>query len=200
MTTLLRSIYFASSILLCYRPYNLQACPLPANASCSECQAIRYIENGRNEPNVRLNVIVDLLRSQNALLDFTDAVNSAERHGFIFSAVSSISPPLETCLSEDSSRDPNIGTPCTHNLTMMGVGGALPSCNWNYTCEYSVNRFPQYLWRAQCADNAQPIFYRIPVLTVTPESEGDCLPFTSTNTVYTWRMETVAVACSCNTA
>ena len=191
MTTLLTSIYLmlASSILLCYKLRNLQACPLPANASCSECQVIREIQ-GLNEPNVNLNIIINLFHALNNPNDFIHAI---ERPGLMFDT-SSINSSLETCLH---SRDPNVGTPCTHNLQM--VGDPLLTCRWNYTCDYSPNRFPQYLWRAQCPDNAQQVFYRIPVLTVTPESEGDCLPFTNTRTVYRWEMEMVAVACTCNT-
>lgn len=186
------SFYLLVTILLGYQLGNLQACPLPANASCSECDALRYIQLGHNNLNINLSALIDINLSLNTIIDFSHTINSVERHDFSFRISSTGS--VGDCLGDD----PNAGTPCTHHLQMEG--DSLPRCQWNYTCDYSPNRFPQYLWRAQCADNAHPIFYRIPVLTLEPGTEDGCIPFSSAHAVYRWGMEKVAVACSCNSA
>lgn len=179
-------------ILFGYRPHNLQACPLPSNAPCSECQVLRYIQlDHRRQLNVNLNVTLDLALSQNTADDFHETINSAVRHDdFSFEAQHRGS--AESCLGSD----PNTGSPCTHDFQMTGAD--VPSCRWNYTCDYSPNRFPQYLWRAHCMGAAHPIFYKIPTLTLASENGSDCLPFTGTQTVYRWGLEMVAVACSCS--
>lgn len=183
------SIYLVSLSIILLGYNNLQACPLPSNASCTECQVLRYIQlNHSRQLNVNLTVTLDLLHSQNNPNDFSDAINPDNRHDFSFEpyAVGSV----ESCLGSD----PNTGSPCTHNIRMEGDN--LPSCQWDYTCDYSPNRFPQYLWRAQCTGAAQPIIYHIPTLTLESAREGDCLPFAGTQAVYRWQLEKVAVACT----
>ena len=99
---------------------------------------------------------------------------------------------VANCFGED----PNIGTPCTHNIRMTGPA----TCRWNYTCDYSPNRFPQYIWKAECPESSHPIFYPVPTLTVETQGGTGCLPFTEANTVYRWGQEKVAVACACTSS
>lgn len=188
------SIYSVSLLLILigYTPHNLlQACPLPANASCTECQLLRYIQLNRSRQlNISLNVAIDLALSQNTADNFQETINSDDRHDSISFELNQ-RDSVESCLLVD---DPNAGSPCTHDFQKTGAG---LSCKWNYTCDYNPNRFPQYLWKAECMGSAHPIFYQIPTLTLENKSGSDCLPFTGTQTVYKWGLEKVAVACSC---
>lgn len=188
------SIYSISLLifLLGYRLRTLQACPLPSNASCSECHVLRYIQLDvdNRQLNINLSVELDLVLTQNTAKNFLDTINSVVRHDdFSFEAHRKGS--AKSCLDND----PYARSPCSHDIQMAGAD--VPTCRWNYTCEYSPNRFPQYLWRAHCAGSAHPIFYKIPTLTLESEGGNDCLPFTGAQTVYRWGLEKVAVACSC---
>jgi hypothetical protein len=137
---------------------------------------------------------MDLSASQNTATEFADDINSVERQD---SAPSfDIFPVPEgaarSCLGNNTNR-----VPCDLRLQMPTDPDTPSACRWNYTCDYSKSRFPQYLWKAQCTGNAHPIFYRVPVLTLQPGSETGCLPFTSDHAVYRWEIEMVPVACSC---
>ncbi len=184
------SIYLFIILLGC-RHHILQACPLPSNASCNDCQVLRYIQLDRNrELNINLTVPIDLGLSQNTANNFARVINSEQTsEDFFFEAYSLGS--VASCLGSD----PNAGSPCTHNFRM--AGSPLPTCRWNYTCDYSPNRFPQYIWKAECMHSAHPIFYSIPTLTLESDGESGCLPFTRVKPVYRWGLQKVPVACSC---
>lgn len=184
-------IYAIAILIILLGHSNLQACPLPANASCSECQLLRYIHlNHSRELNVNLTVALDLALSQNTADNFCETINSVVRHDD-FSYEARATGAAESCLGSD----PNAGSPCTQHIQMAGAD--VPSCRWSYSCDYSPNRFPQYLWRAQCTGSANPIFYKVPTLTLESQRGSDCLPFTGDQAVYRWGLEKVAVACTC---
>lgn len=176
--------------------HNLCACPLPANLSCSECEVQRYIQQSHNSQlNINITVGLNLALSQNTHYEFARFINSINNDDFSFDSTP-LSGPVTTCYGNDF----EAGSPCTHSIQM--VGGSLPRCTWNYTCEYSPRRFPQYLWKAQCATppqgyRAQEIFYEVPTLTLDSMTETSCLPFQGPEAVYRWDIERVPVACSC---
>lgn len=182
------SLFSLLIILLSYRLHNLQACPLPANASCAECDVLRYIQGldgaGHNRQlNVNLTVALDLDHSQNTAINFIR--NHTNSGLYRINSLDSV----EGCLGSNHT----VGTACTHNIEMV----VSSSCRWNYTCDYSPNRFPQYLWKAECTGSAHPITYSVPILALETERESGCLPFAGGEAVYRWKLEEVTVACTC---
>lgn len=178
-------------ILLGYRLVNLQACPLPPSIQCSACEVLQYINDLENSQlDINLTVAMNLDQSRNTPDTFRQHINSDDNNmDFSFDSFS-LRPNLTGCSDRNT-----IGSPC--NLGFRMGGGRLPACTWNYTCNYSPNRFPQYIWRAVCAPGAHEIIYPIPVLTKNVETADDCLPFVGAQAVYAWSLEKVPVACSC---
>lgn len=187
-------IYLVLLCLLCNRLRGIQACPLPSNASCSECDLLRHIQLDHHAQNINLNVQLNLVMSQNSANSFAMLINSENNGDFTFYNTR-LEDPVTRCIA-----DAEEGSPCTNHVVMEGE--RQPLCTWNYTCDYSPHRFPQYIWKAKC-DTAppgyrpQPIYYNIPTLTVTSSSQGGCLPFQDPEAIYRWGMERVEVACSC---
>lgn len=175
-------------ILLGYRLVNLHACPLPPNTQCGDCEVLQYIDGLESgELDINLTVALSLDQSRNTPDTFRQHINSDDNN--MDFAFDSFSPSANLA---DCSRE---GSPCTLGFRMGGA--RMPACTWNYTCNYSPNRFPQYIWRAECAPGAHQIIYPIPVLTKNVETAEDCLPFVGAQAVYTWSLEEVPVACSC---
>lgn len=191
-----QSIYctILSTILLCYKLSHILACPLPSGASCDDCHILRQIQFNSSLPlNINLTMKLDVVKSQNTITEFVRNINNDDSYTF---QRTPLTGPVRDCYGSD----PNAGSPCTDYIEMEGE--RRPKCTWNYTCDYSPNRIPQYLWRARC-DKAPPgyreqeILYEIPTLTLTSASEHGCLPFYESHATYKWDLETVTVACAC---
>lgn len=194
-------IYLVSTmlILLGQTPVNLNACPLAANSTtnsttCHQCDVLRYLQLDRNRQiNVNLTVALNLVESENLAGEFVRDINPSQSSDYFFDSIC-LPGAVRNC---EQSAD--TGSPCTHYVRMNG--DHQPHCRWNYTCDYSPNRFPQYIWRANCAEapdeyRSHEVFYEIPTLKYNSE-EPRCLPFKNPGTIYTWKMEKVAVACVC---
>lgn len=186
------------SLLFCNRLSNLCACPLPSNASCSECDILRHIHFSPNRQlNIDLSVELNLALSANTATKFTGSINSEDNLDFSFDSTP-LADSETNCFGTDA--EIGSGSACTHYVEM--TGDRLPTCTWNYACDYSPHRFPQYIWKAECnaapsGYRAQPIYYDIPTLTLTSASESGCLPFQEPQAIYSWGIEKVQVACSC---
>lgn len=188
------------SLLFCSNLNNLCACPLPSNASCNECDVLRHIHlSPSRQLTIDLSVEINLALSANTAIEFARNINSENNEDYSFD-----STPLEdsatTCY--ETNAEIGSGSACTNYVEMTGEDDRLPTCRWNYTCDYSPHRFPQYIWRAECDTppsgyRAQPIYYDIPILTLKPDSDSGCLPFQEPQAVYSWGLEQVQVACSC---
>lgn len=196
---LISSIYISILCLFLYNGLdNLHACPLPANASCTECDILTYIEETQNKSTliVDLNVELNLAPIEHAITLFTHNIAPGEgENGLVFDIADL--PDMSTSCNTDM----DSGSPCTKFVKMTPEEN-LPNCTWNYTCDYSPHRFPQYIWRAQCASapegyRAQPIYYEIPTLTLKNDTNSGCLHFQDPQAVYSWKMERVQVACTC---
>lgn len=185
------TVLVISIILLAFKSTNLHACPLPSNASCAQCEVLNYIDNILNDQsNINLRVVLNLATSINRPIEFAESINY-DNDDFFFRVAGA-----RNC----SSDDPTNGNPCTQSINMIRPN--LPQCSWSYTCDYSPNRFPQYIWKANCS--AQPagyrlqeIFYQLPTLTIESEADAGCPPFQGVNTVYRWGLERIPVACTC---
>ncbi len=180
------SIYlvFISTILLGFRTASLLACPLPDTATCGQCHVLNYINSLSNsQSKINLTINLDLSKSINRAIEFTQPISSGNNLDYDFQPYGPAG-----CSSND--------TPCTQSIHMAGSN--LPNCSWNYTCDYSPNRFPQYIWMANCASappgyRPQEIYYLIPTLVI----EDGCLPFQRADVVYKWVQKRVPVACTC---
>ena len=172
----------------------LHACPLPPTEVCNDCDVLNYISSSHtNQSTISPTVIINLQQSINNPTDFARFIHSNDNEDFSFDATN-LSP--SRCLPTQR----ETGTPCTQSVVMVGENH--PTCTWNYTCNYSPNRFPQYIWKAQCATapdgyRIHAINYLIPILKLESEVGADCLPFQGANTVYRWGIEEVPVACVC---
>ena len=193
----------AMFILLCHKIANLNACPLSGNNNittatpCNQCNVLRHIHmDPTRQINVNLMVALNLGRSENSAGEFARKMSSDQNQDYFFDSIS-LPGMVRNCFGSEQSA--NTGSPCTDFIRMDGAGK--PGCTWNYTCDYSPNRFPQYIWRANCAEapdkyRSQEVFYEIPTLMYNSEGSS-CLPFINPVTTYTWTMEKVAVACVC---
>lgn len=187
-------------LIICSRLSNLKGCPLPQNATCSECDVLHYIQldpDASGMLNTNITVSLNLAESENSAHEFVQSINSFDNNDYSFD-----SALLPGDISDCYGRNPAEGLPCTHYIRMSARNN-LPMCTWNYTCNYSSHRFPQYIWEAQC-DTAplgyryQEIFYDIPTLTVSSRGNGsNCLPFRDDDAVYRWNTERIVVACVC---
>lgn len=184
-----KSIYivYISIIFLGLRTASLLACPLPDMPTCGQCEVLRHINSLTNsQSKINLTVNLDLSKSINRPTQFAQDISSVKNPDYFFE-----SNGTAGCSNND--------TPCSQFIKMVPENSPLPICSWIYTCDYSPNRFPQYIWRANCTDTTtcQEVYYQIPTLTLHSEVEDDdCLPFQRADTVYTWGQEMVAVACT----
>ena len=193
MTGLLSFLCPFFILLVGYRLVNLHACPLPPNTQCSDCEVLQYIDRLEDgQLDINLTVALNLDESRNTRETFRQHINSDNSNmDFSFDYFSPL-PNLANC------NDPSgelVRSPCNHGFRMGG--SRLPACTWNYTCDYSPNRFPQNIWRAECPPEAHEIIYPIPVLTRNVETADGCLPFVGAEAVYTWSLAKMPVACSC---
>lgn len=193
------TVFIISIILLAFESTNLRACPLPPSASCAQCEVLNYIDNILNDrSNISLRITLNLAKSINGPIEFAESINyrndsiNHRNDDFLFRVTGA-----RNCSSYDNSTN---GNPCTQSINM--TGSHLPDCSWNYTCDYSPNRFPQYIWKAKCGPQPagyriQEVYYQLPTLTLESEVEAGCLPFQGANTVYRWGLERIPVACTC---
>lgn len=188
------TVYLLLTILLCYRQTNLYACPLPTSGSCNNCSVLRFLQLNSSvhvQPNVNLTVDMNLAESENRAHEFANSIDpGSDDYSF---DTTNLPGNLRDCFDSES------GSPCTHYIA---INGNIPNCTWTYSCNYSANRFPQYMWWAQCAPpprgyRAQKVYYTVPTLTLSTESSLDCLPFHDPRAVYKWSKERVPVACVC---
>ena len=195
MANFLLSITTAAIILQCFTFTHLSACPLPQNASCHNCTVLQHInELLPNRLDINIMVNLNLAKAENTADKFARVVNNFPRNrDVIFDSTSS--PGVSSCFGND----PSTGSPCSEYVEMSA--NTHIKCNWNYRCDYSANRFPQYIWRAECGQapagyRSQEVFYEISTLNLSSEST-ECIPFHESQVVYKWMLEKVAVACVC---
>ncbi len=192
--------------LVIYACTNLQACPLSDNASsthCHECDALHYIANTHRGDNINVILNINLGKSINRAFDFSKAITPTDS-SYYYEPMRNSS--LTSCVSSVES-----GSACTQHIVTRGsrrpMCGPGNQCDgWNYTCNYSSNRFPQYIWEVQCPPSTSPgikvqtVYYSMPVLIYTPNgsinTSADCTPFKNLGTLYTWSMQRVPVACT----
>lgn len=181
------------------------ACPLMGNPTCTTVSD-QEVLNSLQASNVS-NVMVDLAVS--ATLE--DLLNEAGDFRWFQGTI-----PLYRRLP----RNCNSSSVCGCNLTYSSHYDRLygtPLCSWSYTCNYDRNRIPQYLWQADCSRSSppaeltasatsdcecpryecEPIHYKIPVLTLG-SNPRNCNPFSLQDPDWSWRLDEVPVACSCN--
>lgn len=189
-------------ILLCHKVVNLNACPLPTNitntnATCHDCNVLRYIQLEQpRQINVNLMMAINLAESENSAGHFAQKINSDTNRDYLFDSIS-LPGAVRNCYGSEETA--STGSPCTDYIRMDG--DHLPTCTWNYTCNYSPNRFPQYIWEAQCAQapagyRHQKVYYNIPILTYS-SAGSNCLPFKNPEATYTWGLQRIVVACAC---
>ena len=187
------------AILLYHTISNLHACPLPrdtntSSAPCHQCDVLDYIENKHGQSSINLILNINLGNTRNNAVTFASHISSSSNNDYFFDPVSS---------STNCVNDAAAGSPCTDRVQMVKSNQNL-MCSWNYTCDYSPDRFPQYIWKAQCPRDIpgyqiHEVYYHMPVLTYTSTGSGsaDCIPFKTPGATYTWSMLTVPVACTC---
>lgn len=198
------TIYVVPTLLLLlgHTAVILSACPLPVNNttttdSCHQCNVLRYVQVEQpSHININVTMALNLRQSENSAGQFAQKISSNQNRDYLFDSIS-LPGPVRGCYG--SEQNAKTGSPCTNFIRMDGT--RLPNCMWNYTCNYSPNRFPQYIWEAQCAQaphgyRSQEVYYRIPTLVYSSEG-SNCLPFKSPEATYTWRMQRVVVACVC---
>ncbi len=157
-----------------------------------ECGPLCSILLPLEENVVNLGLRVNLANAVNLGYSFVDVANSHGGDSYFF-ALSQINNSIADCYAGES--DFASSKPCTHTLDM--VGQSQSQCRWGYLCDYSPTRLPQFLWRADCPTDSQPIIYRIPVLEALGETYSGCVPFRNPNVSYALRFELLSVGCSC---
>lgn len=192
---MLTNYFISISIVLLFHQSN--SCPLPSNASCNDCDVLRYIQfNPSRQSNLNLSMNLNLNESENTAYNFAPKINSPENEHYTFEGT----PLPNQIRCSNSSTE---GSPCSDYIKMANHSLPTNTCTWNYTCDYSPRRFPQYLWTAQCAPpptgyRAQKVYYEIPTLTFVGEEIGsECLPFRHPEATYKWKLHEIVVACIC---
>lgn len=134
-------------------------------------------------PDVRVNFTMTSL----AFVPATNLILSAEK----FVAVASV-----------ASQSPcSPGSPCT----LKGSTDSL--CQTNYNCSYDVNRFPQYLCRADCAKDCnycppgyecEPSYIKMPVLYLKNVERCDFIELSKKSSQWKVALEDIAISCACS--
>ena len=188
--------FFLSTALL----HSSAACPLPSNATCTECDVLRHERFTRNKQLLHfdLTVELDLTKSVNTANKFSHEISTEEEDPDFLFASARLGDSVSSCYGTEE--EASTGSACTNFVNMTGP--RQPGCTWNYTCDYSAHRFPQYIWKAECATapsgyRAHPIYYEIPTLTLNPTNDSGCLHFQEPQAVYRWELEKVQVGCTC---
>ena len=169
------------------------------NQSCTPISDLEVINITRGS-NERVNLAV--FATRNKLLNKAGDFRRFQDSLPLYDSNCNASSVCECSLTYSRSYDRLYGTPL---------------CSWNYTCDYNRNRIPQYLWQADCSRSSPPpelttsatadcecpryectpVFYKIPLLTLETNTRN-CDPFSLQDAVWSWSLEEVPVACSCN--
>lgn len=98
------------------------------------------------------------------------------------------------------------GPPCTLGFPCTLRGSADSLCQTRYNCSYDVNRFPQYLCRADCAIGCsycppgyecEPHYVKMPVLYLKNVRKCDFIELSRESSRWEVALEDIGVSCAC---